>query len=124
MSKKRSKAQRKKQLKTKSRKPAANTAGGASDRPAGQQRVEAGWEADYTAPEVVDPLESGGGLGKMRSAMTRGEEGEGASLLRKRRGCGELTLWLLGGGAVFWAVMELIAFAYETGLEPSSPPGL
>ena len=125
MSKKRSKNSRKKQLKIRSNKGGQKDATVDPQSKTHRTTLEQSWDDAYQAPEVVRsvPESGGGGFGKIHSAMTRGEEGDGASLLRKRRGCGELTLWLLGGSAVFYAVMKLMAFAYEAGLEPSSPVG-
>jgi len=50
----------------------------------------------------------------MKDMMTHGEEGNDASLLHKRRGCGELLLWLAGGSVVFWVIMRLLAAFAET----------
>jgi len=55
----------------------------------------------------------------MRHMMTHGEEGESASLLHKRRSCGELLLWFVGAAAVCWVITRLVVAAIDAGAMPS-----
>ena len=110
MSKKRNKNQRKKQVKTRSRKTPVESSP-SSHR---ATNLESEWADAYQAPEVQTHVAGGGAIGRMKDMMTHGEEGNDASLLHKRRGCGELLLWLAGGSVVFWVIMRLLAAFAET----------
>jgi hypothetical protein len=119
MSKKRNKNQRKKQ--TRGRGAAGRDQRGAGSSEASQSaKLNARLERDYEDPAALNPIGSGpGAIGRMRDMMTHGEEGESASLLHKRRSCGELLLWLVGGAAVCWVITKLVVAAIDVGAMPS-----
>ena len=106
MSKKRNKNQRKKETRTRSKSRPAQ--GAARSTTARSSSVDARWEGEYEDPEIQNPAPGGGVIGLMKAGMTHSEDGEGASLLNKRRSCGELLLWLAGGAAVFWLITQLL----------------
>ncbi len=119
MSKKRNKNQRKKQNQkrggaSRSKAPAR---GGV---PVVGEKLNTRLEKDYEAPSAEAPGDSGGGaIGAMRHMMNHGEEGDSASLLHKRRSCGELLLWMVGGAAVFWVITKFVVTAFDAGQKPS-----
>ena len=108
MSKKRTRAGRKKQLKTR-------TARGGSKR---QESIVQGkprrdepdmGQSSYEDPEIQTESEGGGGmLLKMRGTMNRRETGDDASTLHKQRSLGEWALWLAAAAAIAFFVIRYI----------------
>jgi hypothetical protein len=119
MSKKRNKNQRKKQTRGRGAAGRGRKDSGSSGA-SPSSKLTARLEEDFEAPAALNSTGSGpGAIGRMRHIMTHGEEGESASLLHKRRSCGELLLWLVGGSAVFWVVTKLVVAAIDAGALPS-----
>lgn len=105
MSKKRNKNQRKKQVRKQPKKrrderTSASPARGATD-------LDARWEADYKAPEVQEPATGVGGIGRMRALMKHSEEGPDAGMLYKRRGWGEISIWVGAGVGICWLILHV-----------------
>ena len=119
MSKKRNKNQRKKQARGRGAAGRGRKEAGSSVPPE-SAKLNARLERDYEAPAALNPTGSGpGAIGRMRHMMTHGEEGESASLLHKRRSCGELLLWFVGAAAVCLVITRLVVAAIDAGAMPS-----
>lgn len=109
MSKKRTKAGRKKQLKQRSVRTGGSTRIEQDPKAAARKREPEMGQSDYEEPEVQAQVEGGGGLiMKMRGTMNKRESGEDASTLHKHRSLGEWAIWLAAAAAVAFFIWRYV----------------
>ncbi len=105
MSKKRSKAGRKKQLKKRAARSGGSVRVGDDPKTADRKDEPYMGQDRFEEPEVQTEVEGGGGmLLKMRGTMNRRETGKDASTLHKHRSLGEWAIWVIAAAAVGWFI--------------------
>ena len=108
MSKKRSKAGRKKQLKKRASRSGGSTRVEHDPKAKGRNEPYMGQDR-YEDPEIQSEVEGGGGmLLKMRGTMNRRESGKDAGTLHKHRSLGEWAVWLVAAAAVAFFIWRYV----------------